>query len=110
MMSSADFLTLCKEGVRIALHVQPKASKNEITGLHGSALKLRIKAPPVDGAANEACLKFLAKILKRPATSLVLASGQSARQKQILVTLEKDENLEALANLVRKKLQSHLSP
>lgn len=106
-MAADDFLSPCKEGVRIALHVQPKASKNEIAGLHGNALKLRIKAPPVDGAANEACLKFLAKLLKRPASSLVLAAGQSSRQKQVLVANQKDENPVLLMEDIRKTLQRY---
>ncbi|MDL2285927.1 DUF167 domain-containing protein [Desulfococcaceae bacterium OttesenSCG-928-F15] len=102
-----DFLSPCREGVRIALHVQPKASKSEITGLHGNALKLRIKAPPVDGAANEACLKFLAKLLKRPVSSLVLVSGQSSRQKQVLVPGREDETPDQLLDDLREKIQEH---
>lgn len=92
----ADFLSPCKEGVRIALFVQPKASKNEIQGLHGNALKIRIKAPPVDGAANEACIQFIAKKIKRPPSSLRLVSGHSSRQKQILVPLTEGESPESL--------------
>lgn len=108
-MVSDHFLTCCKEGVRISLHVQPKASKSEITGLHGNALKLRIQAPPVDGAANEACLRFLAKLLKRPVSSLTLAAGQSSRQKQVLVARGMDETPEHLFHETQKKIQSHLS-
>ncbi|MDY0161990.1 DUF167 domain-containing protein [Desulfobotulus sp.] len=101
----ADFLSLCKEGVRIALFVQPKASKNEILGLHGNALKIRIKAPPVDGAANEACIQFIAKMIRRPPSSLCLVSGHSSRQKQLLVPLAGGESPDALCQKIREHLE-----
>jgi uncharacterized protein (TIGR00251 family) len=72
-------------GVRLALHVQPRASRTELAGMHGGALKLRLAAPPVDGAANLELLRFLAELLGVPRSRLVLRSGAAARRKQVLV-------------------------
>ena len=79
-----SFVKQHKDGsVSIALYVQPKASRTRIVGRHGGALKLSITAPPVDGKANEAVSKFVAKILKVPKSSVSIASGQSSRMKLI---------------------------
>src|SRR5690349_9294235 len=47
-------------GVVLTVHVQPKASRTEYVGIHGNALKIRVAAPPVDGAANDELVRFLA--------------------------------------------------
>ncbi len=73
------------EGVLISLLIQPRASKNEITGLQGDSLKVRLTAPPVEGAANKMCVAFLAKCLGTSKSTLEIVSGQSSRQKQVLV-------------------------
>ncbi|MEQ1527856.1 MAG: DUF167 family protein [Methylococcales bacterium] len=68
------------------LHVQPKASKDEWCGLHGERLKLRIKAPPVDGKANQYLLKFIAAEFAVSKTACRLVSGETGRDKRIAVT------------------------
>ncbi len=73
------------EGVTVFLLIQPRASKNEIIGPQGERLKVRLTAPPVSGAANKMCTTFLAKCLKIPKSSLEIVSGQSSRQKQIMI-------------------------
>jgi uncharacterized protein (TIGR00251 family) len=65
----------------IRVHVQPGARANRICGLHGNRLKLKIQAPPVDGAANRACQKILSKTFKVSKSSVILESGASSRQK-----------------------------
>ena len=75
-----------KEGVILTIRAIPRTSKNEIQGLHGDALKVRLRAPPVDGKANEALLDFLSKTLGVPRRQLALVSGQTSRQKRIAVT------------------------
>lgn len=65
--------------------VQPRASRTMIAGCHGDAVKLRLTAPPVDGAANKSCLKFLSKWLDVPKSSLSIVSGETARNKTISV-------------------------
>lgn len=67
------------------LHVQPKASKDEWCGLHGERLKLRIKAPPVDGKANQYLLKFIAAEFAVNKSACRLVSGESGRDKRITV-------------------------
>ena len=73
------------EGIRFKAFIQPRSSKNEIVGLHGDALKIRLTAPPVDNAANKMCIKFLAKTLGIPKSSIDIASGHTSRTKQILL-------------------------
>jgi len=72
--------------VRFAVRVQPRASASEIVGTHGDALKVRLSAPPVDGAANEALVELLAERLGVRRASIRIASGASARTKVIEVT------------------------
>jgi len=93
-------------GLTFKVLVQPRSSKNEIKGLHDDALKVRITAPPVDGAANKACLKFLAKYLDVPASSLAVVSGMSSRTKHIRVNLEPGGDFHKERDRIRKILTS----
>jgi uncharacterized protein (TIGR00251 family) len=68
------------------LHVQPKASKDEWSGLHGERLKLRIKAPPIDGKANTHLLKFIAAEFGVSKSACKLLSGESGRDKRVAIT------------------------
>jgi uncharacterized protein (TIGR00251 family) len=72
-------------GVTFAVKVHPRARKNAITGELGDALKLSLTAPPVEGRANEACIKFFANLLKVPRSSVTIASGQNRRNKTIRI-------------------------
>ncbi len=69
----------------VNFYVQPRASNTEVVGRYGDAIKVRVKAPPVDGAANEELIRFLAKRLKVPRKSIELVSGSSSRHKQIAI-------------------------
>jgi uncharacterized protein len=73
-------------GATFAVQLHPRARKNAITGELGDAIKLSLTAPPVEGRANEACIKFLANLLKVPRSSITIASGQSNRRKVIRVS------------------------
>ena len=73
------------DGIRLALHVQPRASRTELAGPYGDALRIRVASPPVDGAANLELLRFLAELLGVPRSSVRLISGQSARRKAVFV-------------------------
>ena len=74
-----------KAGAVLSVRVQPKASTTECVGIHGDALKIRVAAPPVAGAANDELIRFLARRLSMPATSVRIHSGASGRHKRILV-------------------------
>lgn len=72
-------------GCRIRVRAQPRASRTELAGLHGDALKIRVAAPPVDGAANEAIVRLLARSLGVPPGAVRIARGGSGRTKLIEV-------------------------
>ena len=83
---SDDFkqaLTAGDNGVYIALHIQPGAKREGVTGLFGTALKIALNAPPVDGKANAALLRFLAGKLGLPKKNIELCSGASSRDKRV---------------------------
>ncbi len=68
-------------GVNILLHVVPRAKRCEIAGLHNGALKLKVTAPPVANAANQAVVEFFASLLDIPLSRLHIVSGSKSRQK-----------------------------
>ena len=68
-------------GSRLTIHVVPRASRSEVVGLHGDAIKIRIAAPPVDGSANEEVVRFLAATLGVPTREVRIASGAGGRRK-----------------------------
>ncbi len=72
-------------GATFTVRVQPRARKNAIVGELGDALKLALTAPPIEGRANEACIEFLADVLKVPRASVTIAAGQSSRNKVLRV-------------------------
>ncbi|MCH1931547.1 DUF167 family protein YggU [Shewanella sp. A25] len=71
------------------LYIQPKASRDQIVGLHGEELKVAITAPPVDGKANAHLSKFLAKTFKVPKSDVHLLKGELGRHKQIKILAPK---------------------
>ena len=71
--------------VTFAVKIHPCAKKNAVEGELGEALKLSLTAPPLEGRANEACIAFLAKLLKVPRSSVTIASGHTNRYKVIRV-------------------------
>ena len=75
----------CDKGATFAVRVQPRASRNAVAGEMGDALKIALTAPPVEGKANEACVDFLAILLKVPRSSVTIASGESSRNKVVRI-------------------------
>ena len=78
-----------QDGLLLRLQIQPKASKTEIVGPFGASseemrLKIRVAAPPVEGAANEAVLHFLKKKLGIPAHQLEILRGSTSKMKDVL--------------------------
>jgi uncharacterized protein len=74
-----------KDGAILTIHIQPRASTTEYVGTHGDAIKIRVAAPPVDGAANDPLIRFLAHQLSVPTTSVQIHSGSGGRHKRVLV-------------------------
>jgi uncharacterized protein len=74
------------DGIRLRLRIQPRASKTEVSGLHGDSLRIRLAAPPVDGAANEELVRFLSELLGVPRRAVEVTAGQASRQKTVCVT------------------------
>ncbi len=73
-----------REGsVRFTVHVQPRASRTEVAGVHGDALKIRLSAPPVDGAANAALVEFLADTFAIPRRAVRILAGDTSRAKLV---------------------------
>jgi uncharacterized protein (TIGR00251 family) len=83
-MAESHFLRNAPDGAVLEVYVQPKASRNELAGVHEDCLKIRLTAPPVEGEANKECVKFLSKILAVPKSSIEIIQGQKARRKSLL--------------------------
>ena len=81
---NGDILTL-------TLHVQPGAKRTDVAGLHGEALKIRLAAPPIEGRANEALLKFIADAFGVPLRQVELKQGGQSRHKVVAITGSKVE-------------------
>ena len=95
---TAPYLRPTDDGLRLAVQVQPKASHNEIAGPVGDRLKVRLTAPPVEGKANKALTKFLAKRLGVAGSKVTIVGGHKSRRKDLLITgLDKAEALTRLA-------------
>ncbi len=82
-----DWLRASGEGAELEIHVQPGASKSGVAGLHGDALKVRIQARAVDGAANTALLEYLAERLGLPRAAVTIRRGEKSRRKTVLANL-----------------------
>ena len=80
-----SWLTDTPAGAVLNLRIVPRAHKNAIQGEHGDALKIRLRAPPVDGAANAALVEFLADIFSLPRARVQLLSGATSRNKRVLL-------------------------
>ena len=72
-------------GTLVSLYVQPRSSKNQVVGLHGDSLKVKLTSPPVEGAANKCCCDYLAKLFRLAKSDVELVSGDKARQKRVLL-------------------------
>lgn len=90
----SDWFRVATNGnITLTLHIQPGAKKTECAGRHGDALKIRLSAPPVDGKANEALIKFVAESLKLPKAAVNLKSGQTSRRKVLEISGAEPQSL-----------------
>jgi len=72
--------------ITLTLHVQPGAKRSEIAGLHGDALKIRLAAPPIEGRANDALLRYIADTFAVPLRNVELRQGSQSRHKVVAVS------------------------
>jgi uncharacterized protein (TIGR00251 family) len=89
-------LTETASGVVFTVHVQPRASRNELCGLHDGELRLRLTSPPVDDAANKLCVEFLARLLGVAKSRVRIVAGARSRHKNVAVEGVSGEDVRAL--------------
>jgi hypothetical protein len=89
------------EVVAFGVRVVPRASRDKIAGFHDGTLRVRLTAPPVEGAANEALVAFLSGVLRVPKRDIEIVSGQTARNKIVSVYGLSRREIEA-------RLRSHM--
>jgi uncharacterized protein (TIGR00251 family) len=78
-------LTITEAAVTFWVRVVPGSSRSEIVGEYGRQLKVKVTAPPVEGAANDELIKFFSKLLRGPRSAVEIVSGRSSRSKVIRV-------------------------
>ncbi len=83
---SNEPIKITSEGVVLTIQVQPRANKTEYAGLYGeTALKFRVAAPPVGGAANDELCRFLSGFFRLSKNAVVIAAGLGGRKKRVLL-------------------------
>jgi uncharacterized protein (TIGR00251 family) len=92
-MTTAPFLRVQADSLLLSVKLQPRASRNEIGEPLGNELRIKVTAPPVDSAANEALIRFLAEALDCPKNKLELIRGHTSRHKTIQVSGLSPEHL-----------------
>lgn len=97
-MSSPEksFYSAAGGGFILNLHIQPRASKNQVSGLQDNALKIRLTSPPVDGAANKLCREYLADLLDVPKSAVEIISGETSRHKRVRVTCDEPARVQGI--------------
>lgn len=96
--------------IKLTVYVQPGAKKTTIVGMHGEHLKISLNAPPVDGAANLALIKFIAECLAIKMKDIRLIRGEKSRIKTLELTSSKldDKNTDSLLSMLIQKKPSSL--
>ena len=85
-----------EKGVTFEIRVMPRSSRCAIYGIQDGALKIRITAPPLEGRANEECIRFLSDLLKIRKSSVEIISGGKSRKKTVFIVGFKKKDIEAL--------------
>ena len=96
-----SWLKIHEKGAVLKLYIQPGASRTELSGVHGERLKIKIKAPPRDGEANQALEDYFSGILNLSRSKVFLIRGESSRQKDLLVELSHERVLILLKELLK---------
>ncbi|MBI9083321.1 MAG: YggU family protein [Desulfobacterales bacterium] len=95
-----NYLKKSADGVALTVYVQPRSSKNAVVGIHADALKVKLKAPPVDGAANKMCVEFVAKTVGLPKSAVEILSGHTSRTKRLLCRTTSDVESEKIVHAI----------
>ena len=89
------------QAVVLSVYIQPRASANQVVGLQGEALKIKLTAPPVEGAANKALVEFMAQYLGLAKSRIQVAKGDRSRQKQLRIEgISMKQLMEKLADIL----------
>ncbi len=88
--------------VTLTVRIQPRASKNGIIRMEDGSLKIRLTAPPVDGAANEALVKFLADLFSIAQSQVEIVSGHTSRGKRVRISGVGEEAVNGLLKIKAK--------
>lgn len=85
---SVDDLEVKEENnaISFAVAASPRASKSAIIGVHDKALKIKLAAPPIDGAANKKLIAYFSKMLKITKSNITIISGESSKRKRVRIT------------------------
>jgi len=83
--TSAPWIASRTDGVVLNIRVVPRASKTGVAGIMGDAIRIRLQAPPVEGKANKALIRFLSELLDIPKGSITILSGDLARNKRVAI-------------------------
>jgi uncharacterized protein len=86
----APFLQEDPGGVVLHVKVLPRSSQNMVAGISGDVLKIKLTAPPVDGAANRMCIEFLSKQVGARKSDIKIISGENSRLKRVLIQCRDD--------------------
>ncbi len=93
-------ITKLSDGVKVDVKVLPNSSKCEISGLIDNSLKIKLNVPPIEGKANEKCIKFLSKELKVPKSAISIVQGEKTRNKTIYIKGDAEELYRLLISLI----------
>jgi uncharacterized protein (TIGR00251 family) len=92
--------TVNGDGIILNLQIQPRASKSEVCGVQGDALKIRLTSPPVDGAANMLCCEFLAELFHVPKSAVEILSGETSRHKRVKISASDSARLQQIVDSI----------
>lgn len=84
--SELPFLAISGTDLVLSVYVQPRASRNQVCGIQGEELKVRLTSPPVDGAANKLCREFFADLFGVAKSSVEIISGETSRHKRLRIS------------------------
>jgi uncharacterized protein len=80
-----NWISSTAQGVMLQVHACPRAARDAAQGLHGDAVKIRLRAPPVEGRANEALVEFLSQVLQVPKNAITIVAGHGGRAKRLAI-------------------------